>query len=116
MLADLWTCCSPCHQQSFVSHSLQCHPARKLGRRQTLSSVVLQVLLVSAQEALLSRLMLRQEPMAAPEVVRRFKERAFGSSRAVQRKTFSQAELQAAAQDMVEDSGEPLSAWKRRVI
>lgn len=65
-----------------------------------------QVLLVSAQEALLSRLMLRREPAPAPAVVARFKERAFGSSRAVQRRKFSDAELQAAAKDMCEDSGE----------
>jgi tRNA U34 5-carboxymethylaminomethyl modifying GTPase MnmE/TrmE len=64
-----------------------------------------QVLLVSAQEALLSRLMLRRQPVPAPDVVRRFKERAFGSSRAVQRRTFSQADLNAAALDMCEDSG-----------
>lgn len=61
---------------------------------------------MSAQEALLSRLMLRQNPQPAPAVLQRFKERAFGSSRAVQRKTFTAAELQAAAQDMLEDSGE----------
>jgi hypothetical protein len=64
------------------------------------------VLLVSAQEALLSRLMLRQDPQPAPAVLQRFKERAFGSSRAVQRKTFTAAELRAAAQDMLEDSGQ----------
>ena len=65
-----------------------------------------QVLLVSAQEALLSRLMLRQSPQPAPAVLQRFKERAFGSSRAVQRRTFAAAELRAAAQDMLEDSGQ----------
>lgn len=64
------------------------------------------MLLVSAQEALLSRLMLRQNPQPAPAVLQRFKERAFGSSRAVQRKTFTAAELRAAAQDMLEDSGQ----------
>ncbi len=67
-----------------------------------------QVLLVSAQEALLSRLVLRRQPAPAPDVVRRFKERAFGSSRVVQRRTYSQAELDTAAQDMCEDSGESL--------
>lgn len=61
---------------------------------------------MSAQEALLSRLMLRQEPPPPPQVVRRFRERAFGSSRAVQRRTFTAAELQAAAKDMCDDSGE----------
>ena len=61
---------------------------------------------MSAQEALLSRLVLRAQPAASPEVLRRFKERAFGSSRAVQRRAFTPAELQRAAEDMCEDSGE----------
>jgi hypothetical protein len=68
--------------------------------------LLVQVLLVSAQEALLSRLMLRQDPQPAATVVQRFKERAFGSSRAVQRRQFGAAELRDAAQDMLEDSGE----------
>lgn len=73
--------------------------------------VLRQVLLVSAQEALLSRLVLRRQPVAASEVVRRFKERAFGSSRAVQRRVYTQADLEQAARDMCEDSGESVFAF-----
>ncbi len=65
-----------------------------------------QVLLVSAEEALLSRLVLRRQPAPAPDVVCRFKERAFGSIGAVQPRT--QAELVTAAQYMFEVSGESL--------
>ena len=69
-------------------------------------AAVLQVLLVSAEEAFLSRLMLRQDPGPPDGVVQRFKERAFGSSRAGQRGGNTAAKLQAAADEMLADSGE----------
>jgi hypothetical protein len=69
-------------------------------------ATVLQVLVVSAEEAFLSRLMLRQDPRPADGVVRRFRERAFGSSRAGQRQGRTAAKLQTAAEEMLADSGE----------
>jgi hypothetical protein len=67
---------------------------------------VIQVLLVSAEEAFLSRLMLRPDPGPPDSVVQRFKERAFGSSSFGQRRGNTDAKLQTAAEEMLAGSGE----------
>ncbi len=56
-----------------------------------------QVLLVSSQEALLSRLMLRRDPKPSTRAQETFRSRAFGCSRAAQKKTYSIADLDTAA-------------------
>lgn len=58
----------------------------------------MQVLLVSAQEALLSRLMLRQNPLPSLEAQKRFRAKAFGTSRAAQKKVYTLSDLNAAAE------------------
>ena len=57
-----------------------------------------QVLLVSAQDALLSRLMLRSEPKPSIEAQQTFCRKYFGSNRAASKKTRSAAELATAAE------------------
>jgi len=64
-----------------------------------------QVLLVSAQEALLSRLMLRQNPLPSLEAQKRFRAKAFGTSRAAQKKVYTLSDLNAAAEEMLAESG-----------